>query len=360
MRKHYVDNLRWIATFLLIPYHAAMAWNVWGEPNYIFIESNKTISSIVVFFSPYFMPLLFLLAGISTRFSLNKRTNKEYISERAKRLLVPFLSGTLLFMPIMTFIAEKFNYTYNGSFFQHYLIFFTKFTDLTGADGGFSLGQFWFLLYLFIISIISVGIIKLHRKNTPECIKAVPLWLICTLGLPLPLLHNILSIGGKSIAEYTYIFIIGYYVFSDDSVVSKSEKYKWLFLSVGLTATFLNVYLFIWSDLKFPLLNTSAKFISEWFMLISLIGTGKKYLEFNGKISRYMSHISFSFYSLHFIWVVFFQSSAYGIFSNNPLLLYTFSVVLSYITTFICCEICIRIPFLRFLTGTKIIYNNKF
>ena len=65
MRKHYIDNLRWIILFILIPYHTAQAWNTWGEPNYIFFEGNRLISSIIVFFSPYFMPLLFVLAGIT-------------------------------------------------------------------------------------------------------------------------------------------------------------------------------------------------------------------------------------------------------------------------------------------------------
>ena len=31
-RKHYIDNLRWIMILMLIPYHAAMAWNTWGDP----------------------------------------------------------------------------------------------------------------------------------------------------------------------------------------------------------------------------------------------------------------------------------------------------------------------------------------
>jgi len=61
MRKHYIDNLRWLMLLVLIPYHAAQAWNTWGEPNYIFFEGNQAIGSIIVFFSPYFMPLLFAL-----------------------------------------------------------------------------------------------------------------------------------------------------------------------------------------------------------------------------------------------------------------------------------------------------------
>lgn len=55
LRINYIDNLRTIMIFLLIPYHLAMAYNIWGEPNYIFLEGNKAISSIVVFMSPWFI-----------------------------------------------------------------------------------------------------------------------------------------------------------------------------------------------------------------------------------------------------------------------------------------------------------------
>lgn len=175
MRKYYIDNLRWIIIFLLIPYHAAMAWNVWQEPNYIYFESNKMISSIVVFLSPYFMPLMFLIAGISTKFALQKRTIRQYIQERAKKLLLPFAFGTITIMPLMTYIADKFNYGYKGNLFRHYAIFFTRFTDLTGSDGGFSVGQFWFILYLFVISLIAIGITLLQRKIIPKKILTYPL-----------------------------------------------------------------------------------------------------------------------------------------------------------------------------------------
>lgn len=360
MRKFYIDNLRWITVLLLISYHAAMAWNVWGEPNYIFFASNKVISSIIVFLSPYFMPLLFLLAGISTRFSLQKRTISQYVLERLKKLFVPFISGTLLLMPVMTYIADRFNYGYAGNFLQHYCVFFTKFTDLTGADGGFSVGQFWFLLFLFIISIISVGIIALQRKVIPKCKDNIPLWLICILGLPLPFFSEMLSIGGKSLVEYTYIFLVGYYIFSNDNVIVKVEKFKWIFLFFGLTATCLNVYLFIWSDRQYFLLNIAAKFISEWFMLFALLGIGKGYLNYTSKITLYMSQRSFAVYILHFIWIVLFQYSMSDIFAANTLLLYCIPVLLAYCATFLCCEICIRIPFLCSLMGITATNKKKY
>jgi len=352
-RKHYIDNLRWLILLILIPYHTAMAWNAWGEPNYIYFEENRFISSIIVFFSPYFMPLLFVLAGVGTRFALQKRTNKEYLIERVKRLLVPLLFGTIVLMPIMSYIAHKFNYAYEGSFLEHYRIFFTKFTDLTGADGGFSLGQFWFLLYLLIISIVAIGILSLYRKDTFKEKKEIPFWFVCLLGLPLPLLSELLSIGGKSLVEYLYLFMIGYYIFADEKIINKAERNCWLLFGIGLVATSLNVYLFIWADKEFALLNTMTKYVSEWIMIIALIGLAKKYLNFSGNISSYMNKRSFLFYIYHFIWVVLFQYILYGVVGDHSFVLFMGTVLLAYGATFICCEISIRMPFMCFLTGIK-------
>ena len=349
MRKYYVDNIRWIIILLLVPYHAAMAWNVWGEPNYIYFESNKIISNIVVFFSPYFMPLMFLIAGISTRFALQKRTIGQYVLERTKRLLMPFIFGTMLIMPLMTYIADKFNYDYQGNLFQHYAVFLTHFTDLTGADGGFSVGQFWFILYLFLISFIAVGIILLQRKIMYSKDIDIPLVLIFLWGLPLPLFSGALSIGGKSLVEYTYIFLVGYYMFSNDDVINKVEKWKWIFLYIGITATIFNVYMFIWSDTQHTLLNMIAKYVSEWFMINSLLGIGKRHLNFKGKISKYMSKRSYSFYVFHFIWVVLFQYLLFNVCSGNIILLYVLPVLFSYGSTLLCCEICNRVSFFSFL-----------
>lgn len=355
MRKYYIDNLRWLILLVLIPYHIAQAWNTWNEPNYIFFEGNRLISSIIVFFSPYFMPLFFLLAGIGTRYALKKRTGREYLAERVKRLVIPLLFGTIVLMPVMTYIADLFHNSYSGGFIRHYVVFFTKFTDLIGADGGFSFGQFWFILYLFIISVVSLGIITLFKKLPLKREKSIPFLLVILLGLPLPLLNSLLSIGGKSLAEFTYFFLLGYYVFSNDGIIEKTEKSRWILLAIGLTATILNVYLFIWSDKDYNALNTIASFVSKWFMVLALIGLAKRYLNFSGKLSEHMSRLSFPFYIWHFIWVVVFQYLLYLLVGNNTLILFVGTLLLSFAATFICSEITVRVPFLCFLKGVK--YN---
>jgi hypothetical protein len=35
MRKHFIDNLRWICVLLLIPYHTCMIYNRFGENFYV-------------------------------------------------------------------------------------------------------------------------------------------------------------------------------------------------------------------------------------------------------------------------------------------------------------------------------------
>lgn len=160
-RKHYIDNLRWFWILLLIPFHAAMAFNCW-EGNYIWINANRVLSSIVIFISPWFMPLLFVIAGMSARYALTRRSNKQFVIERFKKLLIPLISGTFTVVAFMTFMADKFHNNYNGGFVAHYKVFLTNISDMTGYEGYFTPGHLWFLLYLFIISMITIAIIAIQ------------------------------------------------------------------------------------------------------------------------------------------------------------------------------------------------------
>lgn len=353
MRKHYIDNLRSIAILILIPYHAAMAWNAWGEPNYMMLGSSRILSSFIVAFSPFLMPLLFLLAGMSTRFALRKRSVGQYIIERIKRLLVPLIFGTAVFMPVMTFIADKYNCGYSGSFISHYSVFFTKFTDLTGADGGFSFGQFWFLLYLFVISLICVGIISLQKKIFPKADANPPMWLLLLLGLPLPFIGGLLEIGGKSIVEFIYIFLLGYYVFANDKVIDKISRFKFLFLAIGVISGIANIYLFLWSGKSFELINTITNYMTEWFMILALIGICKDLLNHSGKISTFLSQRSFAIFSIHYVPIVLMQYLVSGIFMSGSIMMYMVPVLFAYVVTFIVSEVFVRIPILSFLIGVK-------
>jgi len=354
MRKYFIDNIRCLIILLLIPYHAAQAFNTWGELNYFVFYPNKAISSFIVFCSPFYMPVMFLLAGISTRFALKKRTYGQFMIERVKRLIIPFVFGTLFFCPIMAYMGDKTNCGYDGGFIAHYGIFFTKWTDLSGFDGGFGVGQFWFLYFLFVISVVGIGIIALLKRIFKKESKwEMPFWVLCLFVIPLPFLYELLVVGGKSFAEYLYVFLIGYYVFSNDDVLEKIENHRHVSLAVGLIAGVADVYMFIWSGKDFGVVNVVAKAFTEWFMILALMGIGKHVMDHSGKVSNYLSQRSFLVFSIHFLWIVLFQYWLSGLLESNVVLAYLVPIACAYLATLACVEIAFRIPLLCFMMGQK-------
>ena len=89
-RKHYIDNLRNFTILLLFPVHTFMIWNDFGSRFYIWQGENKVLSTLIVLVNPWFMPLLFVLAGMSARYALEKRTCKEFAAQRVWKLFIPF------------------------------------------------------------------------------------------------------------------------------------------------------------------------------------------------------------------------------------------------------------------------------
>ena len=315
VRKRYIDNLRWAIILLLIPFHAAQAFKTWVEPNYIEIEPNKVISSIIVFFGPFVMQLLFLFAGMSMRYALKKRTYLQFVVERVRRLLIPLIFGVVVLVPPMCFLADRFHNGYSGSFFEHYIKFFTVITDMSGADGGFSFGQFWFLLYLFILTFVMLGIIVIINRVNPDSSNekkassrrnssGAILIGVVSLGLPLPLLSDLLSVGGKSFVEFMYYLLIGYFVFTRNKVEQAVKKYSLIFLAVGIVSGAVNVYLFVFSGVELPVINTIAKYLCEWFMVLGLFGAGARFLDHESATTRYLTRVSYPFFSFHFVFVM--------------------------------------------------------
>lgn len=163
MRKHYLDNIRSIIILLLFPYHTFMVWNNYGTKFYIWGGDNNVLSSLIVLVGSWFMPVLFVIAGMSTRYSLEKRNSKEFIEERIRKIFIPFITSLILFIPFQTLYARKFFFDYDGRIIDNFKYFFTNFSDLNGYDGMFTFGHLWFLLYLFLITLIILPVIKKYH-----------------------------------------------------------------------------------------------------------------------------------------------------------------------------------------------------
>ena len=164
-RNYFIDNIRWMAILLLFPFHSLIIYNTFGEGNYIKGPENTILSNIISSYWPWFMPLLFAVSGVSAFYALQKRTKKEFIIDRIKKLFVPLFFGILFICPFLTYFAERYHNGYSGTYIQQYVLFFTKETNLSGYNGGFTPAHLWFILYLFIISLIAIPFIHFIPKK---------------------------------------------------------------------------------------------------------------------------------------------------------------------------------------------------
>lgn len=298
MRKYYIDNLRVFCIMLLFPFHTAMIYNNWGEAFYINGVENFPASCFVVCVYPWWMTLLFVIAGMSSYYALSHRSSKEFVKERVNKLLIPLLVGLLTIIPVQTYVADVFHNGYEGSFWEHYAIYFTRFTDLQGYDGGFTPAHLWFMLYLFVISMCLLPFMKKYISGTGKCrfdnMNYVALFLLFLVVL---ICTPILDVG-KSVGEALACFAIGFFIFSSDEVQKTLEKNVWI--SGILTLVFLVIRLYMWitgrdhgtiSDIEYRLYL--------WSGILFLLGFAKRYFDGTNSVMAYLSKAAFPLYYFH-------------------------------------------------------------
>ena len=282
------------------------------------------------------MAQLFLFAGISTKFSLKKRTTAQFFKERVSKVLLPVLWGIPTVVAILAYIADKFHNGYQGNFFQHYSVFFTRFTDFTGYDGGFTPGHLWFLVFLFVISVVGMCLILLQKRFLPNIkIKKIPILAIYIFGV-LPALGFIIFTmnGNKGPISTLILYLAGYYIFSREDVMNTLEKYRLPSLIIFLIANFTRIYCYIWmANGATSKISTLSYLIAMYFGILTCMGYGKKYFNQSGKVFSFLSKTSFDFYIFHFPWVVFFQYII-SKWTLNIIFTYGLAVILAFICTF--------------------------
>jgi hypothetical protein len=355
-RKHYIDNLRWMSVLLLFPYHIFMIYNPWGENFYVKGPELHAPLTFNVVTWPWFMPLLFAVAGISTAYAMRKRSVGAYIKERVLKLLVPLAAGILLVIPAQTYYAERYHNGYTGGYFAQYVLFFTKPTDLTGYAGGFTPGHLWFILYLFAISLVAVPVMLLNKRCKLDRFDfgKLPLPAIVLLVI-LPLAGSlVLDIAGKSLGEYFAWFLLGYFVLSSENVQAKLEKRRFWLLGFGLACLALEVLW--WFDIAIlPIPGIFYGIFDRlygWVIILALMGLGRRYLNISNRFTRYMSRSSFSVYVFHQTWVIAAAFYVFRLTDNAPAQM-GLILLASVIATFVSFEICRRIPVTRFLFAVK-------
>ncbi len=295
-RKNNIDNLRNLTILLLFPVHTFMIWNDFGSRFYIWEGENKILSTFIVLVNPWFMPLLFVIAGISARYALENRTVKEFMKQRFWKLMVPFLAGMVILVPFQTLYARKYFQGYEGGILENWKYFFTHFTDLTGYDGAFTPGHLWFILFLFIISVTALGLFHfIPYKKTGAFVEKMPVYAVIFLFIPVWLMYYLGNFGGFSLGKNLALYLAGYYVLGNDTIIDKLERnLKWLAGLFLLTETVSAAVYYKYSYYGDLWVNFTG-----WVSVLAVLAAGKKFLNKKTGFTEYFNRASYPVYILH-------------------------------------------------------------
>lgn len=309
-RRCDLDWLRSVAVLLLIPFHAARIFDVW-EPFYVKnAQLSMGLSYLVAFMGRWQMPLLFFIAGSATWFALGSRGPAQYLGERLRRLLVPFVFGTLVIVPPQAYLARLREPEYAASYLGFLGGYFADWHDLSGYFGSFTPGHLWFILFLFVIACVALPLaVACRREAARGRLARLAGWAgrpgaILLLAVPLAAMKLLPEVGGKNPFFFGLLFVYGCIFMSDPAWQRAIEGHRRAALAVAAVSS--AGLMAIWGsrlpwasegvgDLLVGLLET----VNGWAWVVALVGLAHKYLNFAHPVLGYANEAAYPFYILH-------------------------------------------------------------
>jgi len=345
-RRFDIDWLRVIAIGFLIIYHVGFVFLPWG----VFIGFIQNGESIKFLWNPMSMlniwriPLLFFISGMGVCFAIGRRSWKQLILERTRRILVPFLFGILCIVPLHLLVWQKY---YNQ--------------DIT-----YSLqpSHLWFLANIFIyVLILSPLFFYLKMNESGKVSRSLKK----LFGTPLGLLSIIAAFVIEAIllkpetyetyAMTLHGFMLGLLAFLFGFIIVHTgeafwkivSKWRWLLL-------FFAAALYTFRLIEFELLAPNyLKATESMLWIFAFFGIGYRYLNHPGKALSYLSQAVYPVYILH---MIFLYVGSYLIvpLEISALMKLFLVMAFTFIGSFACYELIVRrISFLRPLFGLKTI-----
>lgn len=154
-RRVYLDNLKVVLITAIIALHAVLGYagtlEVWTYTELREVTLNLAVEvPLLVLVSPFgffLMPLLFLVAGLLTPASYERKGARRFVVDRLLRLGVPFAAYVFLVQPTLVYALEHPLGDAPGSYWEEYL----------GAERQIDTGPLWFVGVLLIYSLGYAG-----------------------------------------------------------------------------------------------------------------------------------------------------------------------------------------------------------
>jgi len=313
MRKYEIDYLRVYAFLLLILFHAGMAFVPWD----FYVKNNET--SVFFDYPMYFthqwrLPLLFIISGIGTYFSISRRNLSGFAGERFRRLIIPLIFGMLVVVPPQVYferLVEGVSYSSYWDFYIHDA--FTKGFYGNESGGNISWHHLWFIMYLFIYSMVLIVLKKALDLFSPYFKKliqrsgewgiliflCIPVFLCEYYLFPLFPDNRALKDDWFILCEYGWFFLCGYLIAKNmDTIWPVFRRSKYITLCIGIIAYAVYGCLFLFKPDAIFLISISRS-IHIWCMLFAILGFAIQYLNKKSSWLSYANEAVYPFYILH-------------------------------------------------------------
>lgn len=324
-RLYYLDWLRVIAVAGVILSHTGDIFDTlyWHARQN---EQGISWNGLATFGAEWGMSLVFLLAGASAWFALLSRSSRQFISERFKRLLIPFIVAFIVLSPFQAYIMSYFIASGYSQFHGDLLQFFTYFFEhiQIGDDLKFLTiygYHLWFLAFLYIISMISLPIL-IYLKQARGLRIISRLVAICKIpaGLfifvpPIALIRILLWApysGYQGWADfYTWflVFVFGFILFANHAFQEVIRKQGKIFAAISIVCIVSLILANVAGALSTleNASNYSAGYmfyqilisITLWSMTIAALYLAMLLLNFSNKVLQYANEAILPLYILH-------------------------------------------------------------
>ena len=366
MRRYYVDNVRWVTVVIVVIYHVLYMYNTEGILGGLGRITDLSVQYYDIFMYlvyPWFMPVLFIAAGMSSRYFLDGHSDREFVKNRTRKLLVPSTIGLIAFQ----FIQGYVNLSLGGAF-----------ADLaaSGVPGpviflimlASGSGVLWFIHLLWIYSMLLVLVRKIEKGRILKLGAGTPLWLILLFFIPVWGAGQFLNTPIVSVYRfglYFAFFFPGYYVFSNDEVMERLKRCAPVLIAAGIVlCVAFSVYYFIvrggmnYADVPVNrgLLYSAAAYYGALAMLAGMA----RYGDFRNDLTAWMSRKSFGLYVFHYLGI-----SSVALLIAKPGLLpspavYALSLAAGFVFGYGLYAVISRIPYYRWaVLGIKEVPDGK-
>ena len=358
MRKHWIDNLRWVTVLLVLLYHVFYFYNNKGVFGGIggfgeWPECKQYQDVVMYILYPFFMPLLFLLAGISARYALAKYPAKEWFKARTRKLLVPSTIGLFVFHWMVgyfnTVVAER-----QGVFDGIPGVVKYGIMAVSGT------GPLWFIQVLWLLCIVLLLVRKLDKKDRfwNWCGKANLVWIVL-LGVllwvgTLTLVRNPRPNSMDGLLNlykplfYLIPFLLGYFVFSHDEVQDTLGK-AWIPLLVCavISGGILIGTTFGQDNTSPAYLSSPLNIVYGWLMCLAMMAWFKARFDCTSPFAAYMAKSSYGLYIVHYLVIASLGYMMKTYTQLPPWSMYAILAVAVFALSPVLYEIIRRIPFVR-------------